>query len=63
MLAVKDSKKTARRMMVVAVVIGLAALALDIVAITMQQWIIAIGMTFVIALQTINFLQWKKRLK
>ncbi|WP_243462645.1 hypothetical protein [Bacteroides stercorirosoris] len=63
MMAVKDSKKTARRMMVVAVVIGLAALALDIVAITMQQWIIAIGMTFVIALQTINFLQWKKRLK
>ena len=62
MMAVKDSKKTARRMMVVAVVIGLAALALDIVAITMQQWIIAIGMTFVIALQTINFLQWKKRL-
>ncbi|OKZ07376.1 MAG: hypothetical protein BHV75_17095 [Bacteroides oleiciplenus] len=62
-MAVKDSKKTARRMMVVAVVIGLAALALDIVAITMQQWIIAIGMTFVIALQTINFLQWKKRLK
>lgn len=63
MMAVKDSKKTARRMMVVAVVIGLAALALDIVAITMQQLIIAIGMTFVIALQTINFLQWKKRLK
>ena len=63
MMAVKDSKKTARRMMVVAVVIGLAALALDIVAITMQQWGIAIGMTFVIALQTINFLQWKKRLK
>ncbi|WP_288242451.1 hypothetical protein [uncultured Bacteroides sp.] len=63
MMAVKDSKKTARRMMVVAVVIGLAALALDIVAITMQQWVIAIGMTFVIALQTINFLQWKKRLK
>ena len=62
-MAVKDSKKTARRMMVVAVVIGLAALALDIVAITMQQWIIAIGMTFVIALQTINILQWKKRLK
>ena len=62
-MAVKDSKKTARRMMVVAVVIGLAALALDIVAITMQQWIIAIGMTFVIAMQTINFLQWKKRLK
>lgn len=62
-MAVKDSKKTARRMMAVAVVIGLAALALDIVAITMQQWIIAIGMTFVIALQTINFLQWKKRLK
>ncbi len=62
-MAVKDSKKTARRMMVVAVVIGLAALALDIVAITMQQWVIAIGMTFVIALQTINFLQWKKRLK
>ena len=62
-MAVKDSKKTARRMMVVAVVIGLAALALDIVAITMQKWIIAIGMTFVIALQTINFLQWKKRLK
>lgn len=62
-MAVKDSKKTARRMMVVAVVIGLAALALDIVTITMQQWIIAIGMTFVIALQTINFLQWKKRLK
>lgn len=63
MMAVKDSKKTARRMMVVAVVIGLVALALDIVAITMQQWVIAIGMTFVIALQTINFLQWKKRLK
>lgn len=62
-MAVKDSKKTVRRMMVVAVVIGLAALALDIVAITMQQWVIAIGMTFVIALQTINFLQWKKRLK
>lgn len=62
-MAVKDSKKTARRMMVVAVVIGLVALALDIVAITMQQWIIAIGMTFVIVLQTINFLQWKKRLK
>lgn len=62
-MAVKDSKKTARRMMMVAVVIGLAALALDIVAITMQQWVIAIGMTFVIALQTINFLQWKKRLK
>ncbi len=46
--------------MIVAIVIALAALAVGIVALAKQQYIIAAAMLLVAVWQVVNFFKWKK---
>lgn len=55
-----DSKKKMQLLRTLSVIIGLAALAVGIVALAKQELIIACGMLVVAVWQFINFKQWKK---
>lgn len=59
-MAVNNSPKTARIMMVVSIVIGLAALTVCVLAVGMQEYIIAVAMILVAAWQVVNYKNWKK---
>lgn len=56
----KDPKKLLSILMIVAIVIALAALAVGIVALAKQQYIIAVAMLLVAVWQVVNFFKWKK---
>ena len=57
---VKDPKKVIRMLLVLCIVIGLAAVAVGVVAVYKEEYIIAAGMLFVAILQVINLYKWKK---
>ena len=58
----KGSKRTALIMMVVCVVTGLAALAVGIVAIAKNEYIITLAMLLVMIWQIFIFRKWRKGL-
>ena len=59
----KDPKKIMFRMTILCIVIGLAAIAVGVVAVAKEEYIIAVAMLLVAAWQIINYRQWKKSLK
>ena len=59
-MIIKDPKKLAQRMMVLCILIGLVALAVGIMAIAMQKYIIAVVMGIVAVGQIWNYNKWKK---
>ena len=61
-MIIKDPKRLALRMMILCVIIGLTALAVAVMAISMQKYIIAGIMVIVAIMQIWNF-KWQKRTK
>ena len=59
----KDPKKIMCMMTILCLVIGLAAIAVGVVAVAKEEYIIAVAMLLVAAWQIINYRQWKKSLK
>ena len=59
----KDPKKIMFMMTILCIVIGLAAIAVGVVAVVKEEYIIAVAMLLVAAWQIINYRQWKKSLK
>lgn len=59
----KDPKKIMSMMTILCIVIGLAAIAVGVVAVAKEEYIIAVAMLLVAAWQIINYRQWKKSLK
>ena len=59
----KDPKKIMFMMTILCIVIGLAAIAVGVVAVAKEEYIIAVAMLLVAAWQKINYRQWKKSLK
>lgn len=59
----KDPKKIMFMMTILCIVIGLAAIAVWVVAVAKEEYIIAVAMLLVAAWQIINYRQWKKSLK
>lgn len=62
-MIIKDPKRLALRMMILCVIIGLTALAVAVMAISMQKYIIAGIMVIVAIMQIGNFKVWQKRTK
>ena len=62
-MIIKDPKRLALRMMILCVIIGLTALAVAVMAISMQKYIIAGIMVIVAIMQILNFKVWQKRTK
>ena len=62
-MIIKDPKRLALRMMILCVIIGLTALAVAVMAISMQKYIIAGIMVIVAIMQSWNFKVWQKRTK
>lgn len=59
----KDPKKIMFMMTILCIVIGLAAIAVGVVAVAKEEYIIAVAMLLVAAWQILNYRQWKKNLK
>ena len=59
----KDPKKIMFMMTILCIVIGLAAIAVGVVAVAKEEYIIAVAMLLVDAWQLLNYRQWKKSLK
>lgn len=59
----KDPKKIMFMMTILCIVIGLAAIAVEVVAVAKEEYIIAVAMLLVAAWQIFNYRQWKKSLK
>lgn len=59
----KDPKKIMFMMTILGIVIGLAAIAVGVVAVAKEEYIIAVAMLLVAAWQILNYRQWKKSLK
>lgn len=55
----KGPKKIMQLMAILTIVIGFAALAVGIVAVLKEQYIIAVAMILVAAWQIINYKKWK----
>ena len=62
-MIIKDPKRLALRMMILCVIIGLTALAVAVMAISMQKYIIAGIMVIVAIMQNWNIKVWQKRTK
>ena len=62
-MIIKDPKRLALRMMILCVIIGLTALAVAVMAISMQKYIIAGIMVIVAIMHIWNFKVWQKRTK
>ena len=62
-MIIKDPKRLALRMMILCVIIGLTALAVAVMAISMQKHIIAGIMVIVAIIQIWNFKVWQKGTK
>ena len=58
----KDPKKIMFMMTILCIVIGLAAIAVGVVAVAKEEYIIAVAMLLVAAWQIFNYRQWKKSL-
>lgn len=56
----KNPKKIMKLMAILTIVIGFAALAVGIVAIAKEEYIIATAMILVAAWQVINYKKWRK---
>lgn len=59
----KDPKKIMFMMTILCIVIGLAAIAVGVVAVAKEEYIIAVAMLLIAAWQILNYRQWKKSLK
>lgn len=59
----KDPKIIMFMMTILCIVIGLAAIAVGVVAVAKEEYIIAVAMLLVAAWQIFNYRQWKKSLK
>ena len=59
----KDPKKIMFMMTILCIVVGLAAIAVGVVAVAKEEYIIAVAMLLVAAWQIFNYRQWKKSLK
>lgn len=59
----KGPKKIMFMMTILCIVIGLAAIAVGVVAVAKEEYIIAVAMLLVAAWQILNYRQWKKSLK
>ena len=57
---IKDPKKLAQRMSILCILIGFIALAGGIIAMAMEQYIIAIAMGIVTVGQVWNYNKWKR---
>ena len=60
---IKDPKKLAQRMSILCILIGFIALAVGIIAMAMEQYIIAIAMGIVTVGQVWNYNKWKRPLR
>ena len=59
----KNPKKVMRILTILCIFIGLAAVAVGVVAAYMEEYIIAVAMLLVAVWQIFNVRQWKKTLK
>lgn len=59
----KNPKKVLRWMTLLCIVIGLAAIAVGVVAVAKEEYIIAVAMLLVVVWQILNYIQWKKSLR
>ncbi len=59
----KNPQKIMRMLTVLCIVIGLAAVAVGVVAVYKEEYIIAVAMLLVAVWQIFNFRQWKKTVK
>ena len=59
----KNPKKVLRWMTLLCIVIGLAAIAVGVVAVAKEEYIIAVAMLLVSIWQILNYIQWKKSLR
>ena len=59
----KNPKKDLRWMTLLCIVIGLAAIAVGVVAVAKEEYIIAVAMLLVAVWQILNYIQWKKSLR
>lgn len=59
----KNHKKVLRWMTLLCIVIGLAAIAVGVVAVAKEEYIIAVAMLLVAVWQILNYIQWKKSLR
>ena len=59
----KKPKKVLRWMTLLCIVIGLAAIAVGVVAVAKEEYIIAVAMLLVAIWQILNYIQWKKSLR
>ena len=63
MMKIKNPQKTMFMLTILCIVIGLAAIAVGIVAVYKKEYIIAAAMLLVAAWQIFNFRQWGKAIK
>lgn len=59
---VKNPAKVLRLLRVLCIVIGLAAIAVGLVATLKQEYVIALAMLVVLVWQVINFIAWGRKL-
>ena len=57
---IKDPKKLAQRMLILCILIGFVALAVGIIAVAMEQYVIATAMGIVTLGQIWNYNKWKR---
>lgn len=62
-MKIKNPQKTMFMLTILCIVIGLAAIAVGIVAVYKKEYIIAAAMLLVAAWQIFNFRQWRKAIK
>ncbi|MBW9201293.1 MULTISPECIES: hypothetical protein [Bacteroides] len=63
MMKIKNPQKTMFMLTILCIVIGLAAIAVGIVAVYKKEYIIAAAMLLVAVWQIFNFRQWRKAIK
>lgn len=56
----KNPKKTLQILILLIIFIGLVAIAVGIIALAKQEYIIAVAMILVAAWQVVNYKKWKK---
>lgn len=59
----KNPKKTLQILILLSILIGLVAIAVGIIALAKQEYIIAVAMILVAAWQVVNYKKWKKSYK
>lgn len=56
----KNPKKTLQILILLSILIGLVAIAVGIIVLAKQEYIIAVAMILVAAWQVVNYKKWKK---